>query len=158
MGVCTQRPVVRKKQVGQACSQSGRVDDYAAGNCNCTVVNNMTGNGFCTTSCIVGGTVNLCPAGWVCDNQQSNVLPDGTMITSENNDTQGVCVPTCSSADGGTPAESGVSESGVQDGASEGSTGTSDASGGGVEASAPAGCPAGSTCQVFTPLGLECWP
>jgi hypothetical protein len=154
IGFCTQRRIVRKKQIGQACSQSARVNDLTAGNCDCSAVDPVTGNGFCTSSCIVGGSVNLCPAGWVCDNLTSNTLPDGTPITAENNDTPGQCMPVCSLGEGGAP-EAGTSEGGGQDGASDGS---SDASGGTSEASAPLTCPTGSTCQELTPVGATCVP
>jgi hypothetical protein len=155
LGFCTQHLVTRKKAIGAACSQSARVNDLTTGACNCQLVSSTTGNGYCTSACIVGGSVP-CPNGYICDNNQSNPLPDGTTLQLENVQTPGYCVPGCSlGGDAGTQGpqvEAGGSDAaGASDGATESGAGAG-------EAAAPAACPPNSTCQLLTPLGPTCLP
>ncbi len=148
VGFCTQHPLAtRRKALGTACTAA----DFTSGACYCGIQSNLTQAGFCTSSCIVGGTVP-CPNGWLCDNLTSPTSPDGsTTITMENVGTPGVCVPGCTLAsDSGSPAESGSPDAGTEtDGAVDGAT---------AEAAAPVACPGGSTCQSQTVLGPECLP
>jgi hypothetical protein len=150
IGLCTQHLVPRKKQIGQACAQSARPNDLTSGACNCQLVNQTTGAGYCTTYCVVGG--NPCPNGWICDARQDAVLPDGTSLQVQNTLTQGLCVPGCSLAgDGGVSVEAGGGSDAAADSASDGG-------GGSNEAAAPASCPPNSTCQATTVAGPDCLP
>jgi hypothetical protein len=145
VGFCVQRKLTRRKTVGQACTSA----DSTSNACNC-LVNSTTNTGFCTSSCVVGGSVDTCPAGWACENQEPPQLPDGTNLPAENPGTQGFCVPVCTDTDGGA-AEAGQLPS---DAASDGS-----AEGGPVpDAATPLGCPTNSSCQTLSPNGPECWP
>jgi hypothetical protein len=153
VGLCTKSKITRTKTIGTACSAAR---DLTTGHCNCPpdLVNSTTQNGYCTQACVVGAQVNPCPAGWVCDNLSNAQLPDGTTLPAENVQTAGECVPLCP-GDGGSVAEAGPGP--TPDAASDAS---SDASSVVPEASAPplTACPANSTCQANTPVGVECIP
>ncbi|MGH7439307.1 MAG: hypothetical protein ACRENE_26775 [Polyangiaceae bacterium] len=182
LGFCTQnRVTTRSKALGTACVSAGRSNDNASGACNCGIYTSSN-KAYCTSACIVGGTVP-CPNGWLCDDLQSATLPDGTTLTKETQLTPGVCVPGCTlPAEGGVP-EAAAPEASVPEASAPGDASADalgEASGDAeVEASAPpeagsssgdassapdsgqgssSGCPATSTCQVQTPLGPECLP
>jgi len=159
IGACTKTPVKRTKAIGAACAADpSKVagNDSATGACNC-LPDPTTFVGYCSTSCIVGGS--SCPSGWVCDNGLPNAfqLPDGTVLTvsKENVGTEGQCMPACSMGDAGTAAPA-LDSGGASDGAS-----SSDASGpgdGGGAVSAAQACPGSSVCTLDTPAGPDCVP
>ncbi len=157
IGYCTQHPLAtRTKALGAACTFTGTRNDATTGACNCGIVDSGDNKAFCTSSCIVGGTVP-CPMGWQCDNLEPPVLPDGvTPLTVENIDTQGVCLPACSlPPDGGIEAstpDAGDSTDASTD-AEAGSAPVSPA-----EAGSASTCPPSATCQSQTVLGPECLP
>ena len=108
IGFCTTTPVVRGGDagsdaggtLGSACTAA----EGTMGLCNCES-NNVTGNGFCTHACVIGGTA--CPDGWTCDNLVSSQLvfnnDAGTVaLTKENIDTVGGCFPSCTRVDAST--------------------------------------------------------
>jgi hypothetical protein len=148
IGFCTQHLKTRTKNLGDACTSGTTA-------CNC-LADQTTDTGFCTTACIVGGTV-ACPAGWACDDGESNILMDNTPVATENVQTAGNCFPLCTMGDAGVP-EAAVPEAaapvdGSTDSATDAPVATPDA---GV---APlVTCPADSICQVETPIGPECTP
>jgi hypothetical protein len=147
LGFCTQKVKARTLAIGSACASTSTA-------CNC-LADTTTHEGFCTSACIVGGVP--CPDGWMCDDEESNVLMDGTVLAAENVQTNGSCFPACLLGDAGVP-EAAAPGSPV-DGSAEGAAG--DASGGGAAdaGAAPlATCPANSVCQVQSPLGPECTP
>ena len=143
IGYCTQHPRTRTKQLGDACTSGTNA-------CNCLTATGST-SGFCTSACIVGGTVP-CPNGWVCDNGGSTLLNDGTPVTKENPKTAGTCFPPC------TPGDAGVPEAATPEASAPADGSAGDAQASTPEAAAPASCPAASTCQSLTPLGYECSP
>jgi hypothetical protein len=150
IGYCTQHPRVRTKQIGDSCTSNTTA-------CNCVVGQNST-SGFCSSTCVVGSTV-ACPDGWVCDNGEASVLPDGTTTPAENIMTMGTCFAPCALADGGsTLPEAAAPEAstplGGVDGSADGATDGPSSSA--PEAEAPASCPAGTTCQGGTPAGPDC--
>jgi hypothetical protein len=149
IGQCTQHKKTFTKALGSACNAGTTA-------CNC-LTNINTNLGFCTSSCIVGGTVP-CPNGWQCDNLQAPNGPNGTPIP-ENAMTPGVCLPACSlPGDGGTSPEAST---GVD--AATGSDAATDASPAPADA-APEGstvlttCLPNSMCQIETGQGAECLP
>jgi hypothetical protein len=160
IGYCTQKKVTRTKAIGTACTVSltGAADDVTTGACNCDS-DPMTGQGFCSSSCVVGGLP--CPGGWTCDAGFPNPLTftssTGTTITvpltAQNIGTPGVCRPAC------TLADAGVVDSGAAPGADGGDDAGSDAAAtpivldGGV-----GGCPVNATCQNVDLAGPDCVP
>jgi hypothetical protein len=129
IGFCAQETAQaqRSKAVGTACTNM----DSTGGACDCEY-NTMTNNGYCTASCVVGGTP--CPNGYICD----AFYPSGPLdfgmdvtappLTSQNMSVVGTCIQPCKSLDGGTAA----------DGAPQ--------------------CPPSSTCQAITLAGPDCLP
>jgi hypothetical protein len=175
IGFCTQHPRTRTKPIGAACTSAGRSDDNTTGACYCPLGNTLN-QGYCTQSCIVGGSVP-CPNGWQCDDLQLADL-GGVPVTKETLYAPGICMPACSSADGGTqvhdagnlpdqgspPAD--ASSSDASDDGEASTSGTGDAAGSQADSStpadagtvSPAACPPNSTCQSTTVLGPECSP
>jgi len=179
VGQCVTAHIVRKKQVGAACSanpaQTTGNDSYT-GACNC-VSDTNTFAGYCTTACVVGG--DPCPNGSICDNLEQNSiqLQDGSLfnVPAENPQTPGVCIPACS-LDGGvvasaapdsgtTPSEASTPDAGTStEGGSTADGGSPVEAGSAVDAAAEAGttvpqsCPGSSTCQVVSPVGPDCVP
>lgn len=155
IGLCTQHLITRKKQIGQACSRSATPSDLTSGACNCELVSQTTGDGYCTSYCVVGG--KPCANGWICDSRQDALLPDGTPLQVPNTLTQGLCVPGCSGVgdagvvEAAAPVEAGGASDAAADAALEGG-------GGPTEAAAPVGCPPNSTCQSTTVAGPDCLP
>jgi hypothetical protein len=159
LGFCTQHLKARTKMPGDACTSGTSA-------CNC-LSDPTTNTGFCTTACVVGSSTPECPSGWGCENNETNVLMDGTPVTVENVNTSGACYPLCTLGDGGGPVPEAstpvvVDASGdAPDEAGE----AGDAADTGTTVPTPDGgaatvatCPAGSVCQVQTPLGPECTP
>jgi hypothetical protein len=186
IGYCTKNKVQRSKAVGTTCQETVAVDDYASGACYCDA-DPTTGQGFCSTACIVGGVP--CANGWVCDAGYQSPLTfvsqDGTMvdvpITAQNVGVPGVCRPACALptagvvADAGAPPEAGTADAtdAMVDAMAEASTPTdamAEASttgdDGGVSDAAIAvdatpavvTCPPNSTCQALNLAGPDCVP
>jgi hypothetical protein len=98
-GYCTANPVVRAKQLGQACTSN----DTTTGACNCFA--GATGSGYCTSACVFGGAP--CPKGWTCDTLQSAMVTIGgnaVGVPAENVGMAGLCVAPCTVPEGG-PAQ-----------------------------------------------------
>jgi hypothetical protein len=129
VGFCAQEtaPATRTKAIGTACANT----DSTSGACDCEY-NTMTNMGYCTSSCVVGGTA--CPNGYICD----AFYPSGPLdfgmdvsapaLTAQNTNVVGTCIQPCKSLDGGA----------APDGAPE--------------------CPPSSTCQAVTLAGPDCLP
>jgi hypothetical protein len=140
LGFCTTKIVDRTKQVGDPCTTA----DSQSGACNCFA--GATGNGFCSSRCVVGGTP--CPLGWVCDPGEPEFasisgLPgfDGGGVTPTQG-MAGMCAPACSAGmDGGIGPDASAHPdgggSGISDGAADAADAESDATVG-DDASAPA--------------------
>ena len=153
-GYCTMAKKTRTKAIGAACT----MDDVTTGACNCDY-NTDTNIGFCTSSCVTGGT-NSCPAGWVCDAGFSGPLDFGpgtatVPITGQPTGMTGSCRPTCTNPVG---PDGGVLDAGTVT-TDAGETDAGDAG----SAPAPAGdagsgCPSTATCQLLTQVGPACFP
>jgi len=142
IGFCTQDPVVRTKALGEACTK----DDSDAGACNCFA--GPSGNGYCSTRCIVGvvgadagdggdGGGGACPAGWVCDTGQPAVatffgLADSFPVAGPTVGMVGTCAPACTlPVDAGADASSDAGQDATLSGdaaAANDASGVSDAS------------------------------
>jgi hypothetical protein len=150
LGSCTMAPVTRTKKLGDACTTAGTTNDETQGTCYCAAPSG--GNGFCSSECTVGGT--SCPAGWVCETGEPNVLdPTLPTLTKQTTGMVGTCLPACSLTDGGV--ESGAPVTTTTDAATDD---------GSVESSAPtspamvAACPGGAACIDQTIAGPDCFP
>jgi hypothetical protein len=129
--------------------------------------------GFCTTTCVVGGTP--CPAGWVCDTGEPssfNIGSGSITVTTQTAGLAGTCLPSCAaqadvgandgasgigtgSADGATSDADG----GVADGATDSSEDAKGPSDGASEATAVLPqCPGSSMCTSGTVAGPDCLP
>jgi hypothetical protein len=96
MGLCTSAPVHRTSTPGAACSSASTAA------CNCVV--GSSGTGYCTESCIVGGSD--CPTGWVCDSAEPATLDFGTGTPVPVTPTPkllGECLERCTVPDAGAP-------------------------------------------------------
>jgi hypothetical protein len=161
VGICTSQPVTRTLAIGDACTQA----DFTSGACNCDYDAN-TGTGFCTATCVVGGTP--CPLGWVCDTGEPNALNvgNGTItVTIQTAGLAGTCLPSCvvSTDAGANDAASGDAPSfldaGLMDVAPGDGRDASTASDGAPETMpAPPRCPTSSTCTSVTVAGPDCLP
>ena len=147
IGFCTKTTVARTKTLGTACTGgTAAMSDTSLGTCNC--FSNLTSNnGYCTSSCIVGGIA--CPNGWVCDTGIPSfpLTFTGPMdagitepaFTKQNVGLVGQCVQPCTNpTDGGTPAATD--------------------SGAAADSGAASGCPMNSTCIAQTVAGPDCEP
>jgi hypothetical protein len=175
IGYCTQAKVVRSKTIGTACQETATVDDYASGACYCDA-DFTTGQGFCSTSCIIGGLA--CPNGWVCDAGYQSPLAfvssTGAMVnvpvSMQNMGVPGVCRPACAlPTDGGAPEAGPSADAGETDAMAEASTpGDAGSDGGAVDAGSgspadagapvPMTCPPNSTCSAVNLAGPDCVP
>jgi hypothetical protein len=150
-GVCVTTIRNPTKTIGQACTAT----DGRNRVCNCLLTNNSPSAGYCTQFCTVGGVA--CPAGYVCDTGQPNMVPDssGAMVpgfAQENTGLAGTCSKVCSlGADAGVAPDAGGPPAG--DAGDAAVPPAVDAGGGG-----PGACPPNSTCDVTTPVGPDCLP
>lgn len=133
LGYCTTQRVVRTKALGAACTAA----DSASGACNCFV--GASGNGYCTTRCVVGGVA--CPSGWVCDTGEPAVASifGSTMPTAPVVPTQGMagtCAPACTlsadagsdaAADAATPTDASAADANPADATTDAGEGDADA-------------------------------
>jgi hypothetical protein len=90
----------------------------------------MSGLGFCTEFCTVGGT--QCPSGWFCEGQEPTTLTGANDastagFTMQNTGLAGFCVPSCAVDGGAMGTDSGA-------------------------------CPANTTCQSSFAGGPGCIP
>jgi hypothetical protein len=142
IGFCTQATAqkTRTKTAGTPCTAgTAMTTDSTTGACNCFSGNNPnTGSasasiyaGYCTSSCVVGGTA--CPSGYVCD----ALYPSGPLqfgdasspaLSMQNTGVAGTCLLACTNADGGTSTDGGAQ------------------------------CPTNSTCLAETLEGPDCLP
>jgi len=156
VGICTSEPITRTLAIGDGCTTA----DFMSGACNCDYDLN-TGVGFCTTTCVVGGTP--CPAGWVCDTGEPSAfnLGNGNVtVMTQTAGLSGICLPSCS-ASSGVVVSSGVVavDAGSPDGASDGGTDANVAGDGASDASHPlSACPGSSSCTSGTVAGPDCLP
>jgi hypothetical protein len=161
IGFCTTAKLARTKAIGAACTASTgttttttATDDESTGACSCDA-NSTTGEGFCSSSCIVGGLP--CPNGWTCDAGYPNPLVFSSStgaavsvaVTAQNMGVPGTCTPACTLADAGV-VDSGVAPA-VDAGESDGAVATP-ADGGAST------CPPNSTCQSTDVAGPDCQP
>ena len=97
IGYCTTTPITKRaKNIGDACSHVGVVNDVTQGACNCA--SGTTNLGFCTSVCTAGGPP--CPNGWVCDTGQPVSLSFAMGATQVGLSKQtkgmiGTCAPPC---------------------------------------------------------------
>jgi hypothetical protein len=133
LGFCTKAKVARTKAIGTACvSGAGPTSDLVTGACFC--IGGVTGVGYCTSVCVVGGTP--CPNGYLCDAfEPRGPLTFGSAgtypaLTTQNVGVVGTCQAACSVSDAGAGPDGGSS------------------------------CPPNSTCQVgsFSIAGPDCIP
>jgi hypothetical protein len=158
IGYCTQKKLARTKQIGAACTAAttaGSADDLA---CNCDA-DVMTGKGFCSTSCVVGGLP--CPNGWVCDagftnpltfTSNSGAAPIDVPVTAQNVGLPGVCRAPCVATDGG------VVDSGTPPIGDAGEDGGSDAATVAATDAGSGGCPPNTMCLANNVVGSACIP
>ena len=146
IGLCTTKKVTRAKPIGSGCvaSTDGGADDNTTGACNC--LSGSSGQGVCTSFCVVGGAA--CPNGWVCETDETSSPFPGTTVTvsTQTRGVSGFCVPACSLTDAGAAA-AGTGDAGEADAAPDA---------GGTPAGQ--GCPVGTSCQGKTLAGPDCQP
>ncbi len=150
LGYCTTTPIaMRTKNIGDACTHVGTVNDSTRGACNCAFGSAMLG--FCTSVCTVGGAP--CPNGWACDSGEPASLSfqmgaKMVSVTKPNVGMLGTCTPLCTPADAAAPAP--VSDANVPaDGSAAAEAGPPPAAG---------GCPANSSCMAGAVVGADCQP
>jgi hypothetical protein len=158
IGYCTQKKLTRTKAIGTACkaaTTAGTADDLA---CNCDA-DSMTGLGYCSTACVVGGVA--CPNGWVCDAGFTNPLeftssssptPIEVPVTAQNVGLPGVCRAPCTASDAGVvdAGTAPIADAGDDGGDAATTATTSDAG--------SAGCPPNTMCQTNNVVGSACIP
>jgi hypothetical protein len=158
IGYCTTAKLTRPKALGAACTtgSAAAVDDDASGACNCDG-DPTSGNGFCTSACIVGGAP--CPDNWICDaGFQSPIVftsstgaPISVPVTSQNVGIEGTCRPGCALADGGIEAGAAPALDAGEDAGDAASAASPIEGGSGA-------CPPNSTCQGADLVGPDCVP
>ena len=158
IGYCTMKKVTRPKAIGAACTAAttaGSADDAA---CNCDA-DLMTGQGYCSSSCVVGGLP--CPNGWTCDAGYENPLvfmssaggaSVSVPVTAQNTGIPGVCRPAC------VPGDAGVVDAGVAAVADASDDAESDAAPPVVSDAGSGACPPNSSCSTMNLAGPNCVP
>ncbi len=157
IGYCTMKKLTRAKAIGAACTAAttpGSADDAA---CNCDA-DPMSGEGVCSTSCVVGGLP--CPNNWVCDAGYPNPLvfssSTGAMVsvpvTAQNAGVPGVCRAPCTLADAGVVDSGAVLTVDAGDDAGDAAPPVA------TDAGAGGACPVNTTCSSMDLAGPNCVP
>jgi len=107
-GLCLKTVTPPTKALGDGCTMTEA--NMSPPPCNC-VYNPMSGLGFCTEVCTVGGT--QCPTGWFCEAQEPTTLTganDASVagFTMQNMGLGGFCVPSCTVDGGAMGTDSGT--------------------------------------------------